>query len=141
MIEFFFEDCLEIDFPRTRFIKKITQLSEKEGFNLGFINIIFCSDGFLLEMNKEHLDHDYFTDIITFNYNSESTLSGDLFISIDRVKENAVIEKTVFFRELERVTFHGVLHLCGFNDKTPSEIKLMRFKEDFYLEMDVSRET
>ena len=141
MIEFFFEDCIEVDIPKSLVIKKIYYVSENEGFNTSFINIILCSDDFLLKMNKEHLDHDYFTDIITFNYNSERALSGDLFISVDRIRENASIENTPFLMELERVILHGVLHLCGFNDKTPSEIKQMRYKEDFYLDLDVSRET
>ena len=141
MIEFFFEDCIEIDVPKSLVIKKICYVSKNEGFNTSFINIILCSDDFLLKMNKEHLDHDYFTDIITFNYNSERTLSGDLFISVDRIRENASIENSPFLMELQRVILHGVLHLCGFNDKTPSEIKQMRYKEDFYLDLDVSRET
>lgn len=141
MIEFFFEDCLEISIPKSLVTKKICYVSENEGFNTSFINIILCSDDFLLKMNKEHLDHDYFTDIITFNYNSEGTISGDLFISVDRIVENSSIENTPFLIELERVILHGVLHLCGFNDKTSSEIKQMRFKEDFYLDLDVSRET
>lgn len=141
MIEFFFEDFLSFDFPRDKFIKKTTYIIDKEGFKPSFINMVFCSDNYLLGINKEHLQHDFFTDIITFNYNSENLISGDLFISIDRVKENAATQKTNFLLELERVIYHGVLHLCGFNDKSTIEIKQMRQKEDLYLNHDVSRET
>jgi rRNA maturation RNase YbeY len=92
-------------------------------------------------MNKEHLNHDYFTDIITFSYNTKNQISGDLFISVDRIKDNAERFKVSFDKELERVIYHGVLHLCGYDDKTDDEISVMREKEKYYLECDVSRET
>ena len=103
------------------------------GYNLGELSIIFCSDEYLLEMNKKHLNHNYYTDIITFNYNVEKKLSGDLFISVDRIKENAKSFNENFNVELFRVMIHGVLHLCGFNDKTIDEQKKMRRKENQYL--------
>jgi rRNA maturation RNase YbeY len=92
-------------------------------------------------MNKQHLNHDYFTDIITFSYNTENHISGDLFVSVDRLKDNAALFGVSFNTELERVIYHGVLHLCGYDDKTDDEISVMREKEKYYLECDVSRET
>lgn len=100
---------------------------------VGEISVIFCSDEHILEINKEHLNHDYYTDIITFNYNSETNISGDLFISIDTVKDNAKALGIVFEKELYRVIIHGVLHLIGYNDKTRTQQKQIRKKEDFYL--------
>ena len=105
------------------------------GYCLGELSIIFCSDEFLLEINKKHLNHDYYTDIVTFNYNVKKKLNGDLFISVDRVKDNASIFNENFNVELFRVIIHGVLHLCGFNDKTTNEQKEMRQKENHYLSL------
>jgi rRNA maturation RNase YbeY len=104
-----------------------------ESFELGDITLIFCTDEELLAINKEHLAHDYYTDIITFNYNTDSLISGDLFISVDRVTDNAMQLGVSLEEELHRVCFHGVLHLLGYNDKTPNEIGAMRQKENFYL--------
>ena len=97
------------------------------------LHIIFCSDDYLLDINKKYLNHDYFTDIITFNYNENNTIIGDLFISVDRVKENAKELKVDFNNELFRVIIHGVLHLCGYNDKTQDQLKEIRTKEDEFL--------
>lgn len=99
----------------------------------GEINYIFCSDEYLLEMNKEHLDHDYYTDIITFDYCENDSISGDLFISIDRVKENAKNFRTTQKNELHRVMAHGVLHLLGYKDKTTKDAEKMREMEDYSL--------
>ena len=104
---------------------------EKKVFST--INIIFCNDAYLLEKNQEYLDHDTYTDIITFQY-EEEPLEGDIFISIERVRENANDLKTTFDQELNRVIAHGVLHLCGYGDKSEEEKIVMRGKEDFYLE-------
>ena len=99
------------------------------------ITYVFCNDDFLLEMNRNFLDHDSFTDIITFDLSeSKQELQGEIYISIDRVKENAKLYKTTFADELHRVIFHGVLHLCGFKDKTPKDQKIMRENEDYCLE-------
>ncbi len=99
------------------------------------ITYVFCNDNFLLEMNKNFLDHDSFTDIITFDLSeSKQELQGEIYISIERVKENAKLYKTTFTDELHRVIFHGVLHLCGFKDKTPKDQKIMRENEDYCLE-------
>jgi len=104
-----------------------------ESFELGDVTLIFCTDEELLAINKEHLAHDYYTDIITFNYNTDSLISGDLFVSVDRVTDNAMQLGVSLEEELHRVCFHGVLHLLGYNDKTPNEIDAMRQKENFYL--------
>lgn len=118
---------------KTKIKAWINNTIQKEGYTLESINIIFTSDQHLLEINKEHLNHDYYTDIITFNYNEGKLVSSDLFISIDRVKDNARTIKTTFTKEIHRVMIHGVLHLIGYNDKSEAEIKEMRSKEDYYL--------
>jgi probable rRNA maturation factor len=88
----------------------------------------------LLKINEQYLNHNYYTDIVTFDYVENSVISGDLFISVDRVEENASQLGVSFDEELYRVIFHGILHLCGYNDKTIAEKEMMREKEDFYLE-------
>ncbi|MEZ5013925.1 MAG: rRNA maturation RNase YbeY [Chitinophagales bacterium] len=101
----------------------------------GNIHFIFCSDMYLSELHTEYLKKDSLTDIITFNYNEGYHISGDIFISIDRVRENAETFSVDFERELQRVMIHGVLHLIGFNDKSDAEIKNMRAAEDASIEM------
>jgi len=101
----------------------------------GEISYIFCDDSHLLEMNVKYLKHDTLTDIITFDYTEGQVVSGDIFISIERVKENAKIYSKSFTDELNRVMVHGVLHLCGYKDKTPKDEALMRKKEDEYLSL------
>ncbi len=133
MIRFFHEDCLPIKQTHEKKLEKTIQLVEKEGFKQGEVSVVFCSDDYLLSLNKKYLNHDYFTDIITFSYNEEGLISGDLFISIDRAKENAEKNKDSFSNELSRLVIHGMLHLCGFNDKSQEEIKTMRLKEEEYL--------
>ena len=132
-IEFFFEDISTFEIDQQFAVQQIIQLINEENKATGEISVIFCSDEYLLEMNKTHLNHDYYTDIITFNYVDNDLISGDLFISVDRVKENAGKYDVHFFKELYRVILHGVLHLVGYNDKTDDEKKLMREKENFYL--------
>lgn len=108
----------------------------KEGFSFQSINFIFCTDHFLLKLNRQFLGHDSLTDILTFDYTSENTpeeLSGEIFISVDRVKENAKIFGVTFDEEIQRVMVHGVLHLCGYSDKTQKEKKQMRINENKYL--------
>ena len=100
---------------------------------LGDISIIFCSDPYILDINQRYLQHDYFTDIITFDYCEGKVLSGDLFISIDTVRENAAEYGASFEEELNRVMVHGLLHLIGYDDHTPAEQQEMRSKEDYYL--------
>jgi rRNA maturation RNase YbeY len=99
----------------------------------GHLSFVFCTDDYLLEVNKKFLNHDYYTDIITFDYSESNTVSGDLIISIDRVKENALTHQCSFNLELNRVIIHGVLHLLGFSDKTDDQISKMRELEGLYL--------
>lgn len=129
MINFFSED---VDFDlkgKLKTKKWITTIVNQEAQKTGEINIIFCSDEYLLQVNKQYLDHDYYTDIITFNYNTDK-VNGDLFISIDRVFENAEKQNVPRGTEMQRVIIHGILHLLGYNDKSPEEEKLIRQKED-----------
>lgn len=141
MTTFHFEDVKPFDLDSKKYNQKISYIINNEGFIEKEITIILCSDLYLLKMNKQHLNHDYFTDIITFSYNTDNQISGDLFISLDRLKDNAAIFDVSVNEELERVIYHGVLHLCGFKDKTDKEVSVMREKEKYYLECDVSRET
>jgi rRNA maturation RNase YbeY len=113
--------------------KWIKTIIETEGKVAGEIAYVFCSDEYLGTMNEKYLNHDTLTDIITFDYSEKGILSGDIFISIERVKENAGSFNATFDAELGRVMAHGVLHLSGYKDKTPDHKKLMRSKEDFYL--------
>ena len=108
---------------------------------LGNISIIFCSDDYILDVNMKYLQHDYFTDIITFDYCEKDFLNGDLFISIDSVRENALYYGTEFADELNRVMVHGLLHLIGYDDHSEEDIKMMRYKENYYLELRKAMET
>jgi len=134
-INFFNED---VDFAllNEAEIKKWIKLSiKKEACTPGDLNFIFCSDPYLLKINQDYLNHNFFTDIITFDYKEDSTISGDIFISIDRVRDNAEKLSIPFLDELHRVIIHGVLHIIAYGDKTPEEELLMRSKEDFYLSL------
>lgn len=113
----------------------INQTIKREKRITGDLSFNFCSDDYLLSVNREHLNHDYYTDIITFDFCEENTVSGDIYISIDRVKENAKTERKTIQNELHRVIIHGVLHLCGYKDKKPADARIMREKEDFYLSL------
>jgi probable rRNA maturation factor len=120
---------------RTEIRTWITKSIKKEGYKLGELSFNFCSDEELLKINIEHLNHDFYTDIITFELNEEDVIIGDIYISIDRVKENAKLQSTTYTNELMRVLIHGVLHLCGYKDKTKKDASLMREKEDYYLSL------
>lgn len=111
----------------------LTNVIQKEDKTLGDINCILCSDNYLLKINQQFLSHNTYTDIVTFNYVENNRISGDLFISLDRVKENATKFEVSINKELNRVLVHGVLHLIGYNDKTTEEASVIRAKEDFYL--------
>jgi rRNA maturation RNase YbeY len=111
----------------SQWVKHIIAFYEKR---TGDISYIFCSDNEILRINKQYLNHDYYTDIITFDYTENDTISGDLFISLDTVKSNAEKFATDYWEELHRVLIHGILHLCGFKDKTPEEEALMRKREE-----------
>jgi rRNA maturation RNase YbeY len=111
----------------------ISSSISEEGFKEGEINYIFCSDDYLHNLNVKHLKHNTLTDIISFDYTMGNLISGDIFISIDRVIENAKSFNVSFQDELHRVMIHGILHYCGYKDKSKEEKLLMRSKEDFYL--------
>ena len=108
---------------------------ENESYIPGDLNFIFCSDPYLLKINQDYLDHNYYTDIITFDYKEDRKVNGDIFISIDRVIENAKELNIPFIDELHRVMIHGILHIISYRDKTAEEEELMRSKEDFYLSL------
>jgi len=138
-INIFFEDVRPFKHKRKPIKNHIKSLIMNELCLLGDLSVIFCSDRYLLGINKQYLNHDYYTDIVAFNYVEDSVISGDLFISLERVKENAETFESKFVVELYRVVFHGVLHLIGYNDKTDAEKRQMRQKEDYYLsEVDFS---
>ena len=134
-IQYFNED---VAFPKirkrvtTRWIKQVIFI---EGKKVGGISFIFCSDEYLLDVNRRYLNHDYYTDIITFDYVEEKVINGDIFISVDRVKENAHEFETNFNSEMHRILIHGVLHLLGYKDKAKKDKLLMTEKEDFYLKL------
>lgn len=134
MINFFFETDFELNHPDFTRIW-IGKCIENEQSNLGEVNVIFCDDNYLLEINKKHLNHDYFTDIISFDYSDENQISGDIFISIDRVLDNANTYEIAFEEELHRVIIHGFLHYLGYSDHTEEEQLIMRQKEDEYLKL------
>ena len=113
---------------------KETVKNENKKWKVGELSFVFCDDIYLHKMNVEYLNHDTLTDIITFdNSDEENKIEGDIFISVERVRENAVTLKTIFEQELRRVIIHGVLHLCGYKDKTKKDAQIMREKEDFYI--------
>ena len=128
---------------RTRLKAFIKTLITKERRLIDTINYIFCSDEYLLQINQDYLKHQDFTDIITFQLNAEGApILADIYISIDRVKDNSHSLEVSFTEELHRVIFHGALHLCGYKDKSASAKRTMRMKEDYYLSRYlVSRET
>ena len=115
---------------KTKLKKWITQVVEKQKKRVGDIGYLFCDDEYILQVNREYLDHDTYTDIITFDYVEGDIISGDILISIDRVGENAKTFGCTFEHELHRVIIHGVLHLLGGKDKTPAEAETMRKKEN-----------
>ncbi|MDD6052492.1 MAG: rRNA maturation RNase YbeY [Bacteroidales bacterium] len=133
MVSYFFEDT-NFKFNRRRLTSQWLKFTaESEIKRIGQVNIIFCSDNYILDINQKYLQHDYFTDIITFDYCEGKTLSGDLFISVDTVRENAIFYGTEFDDELNRVIVHGLLHLIGYDDHSEEDQKTMRSKEDYYL--------
>lgn len=134
MIEYHYEnDFILVDSDEIRIW--IEDVIKKEKKTVGDITYIFCDDDYLLERNKEFLDHNTLTDIITFNYCIDDNISSDIMISIDRVKENSTTFENSFNEELKRVMIHGILHLIGYNDKSDKEKELMKEKENFYLNM------
>jgi len=130
-IHFFTEDTPYQLRQRTELRSWLKSIARKEKYSILELNYIFCSDEYLLQINKDFLDHDYYTDIITFdNREVKGKIEGDIFVSIDRVRDNAQQQKTSLKDELHRVLAHGLLHLTGYKDKTSEENKMMRNKED-----------
>ena len=119
----------------TQIANWISESIVKESYKEGDINYIFCDDDALLDLNIKHLKHNTLTDIISFDDTLGEILSGDIFISVDRVKENALEYKVNFDDELQRVIIHGILHFCGYKDKTKDDKRLMRNQEDYYLSL------
>lgn len=118
---------------RTRLKNYIQSIFKKEGKKLLSINYIYCTDKALLEINRQFLSHDFYTDIITFDLSDANEVQAEIYISVDRVKDNAVQLGVSFKSEMHRVIFHGVLHLCGYKDKSKQEKEEMRAKENLYL--------
>jgi len=128
-----FYNAVDVPFPKIKqraTTKWIYLTIEKYCKKAGAISYIFCSDEEILRINKQYLNHDYYTDIISFDYSENDIVSGDLFISLDTVKSNSEKFGTIYEEELRRVMIHGILHLCGFKDKTPDDENLMRERED-----------
>lgn len=113
----------------------LSELAEKEGKKIEAVNYIFCDDEYLHKVNVEFLNHDNYTDIITFDYGIGAELVSDIFVSVERVQDNAREYRVAFEDELDRVLAHGILHLCGYKDKTPADEALMREKENYYLSL------
>ena len=133
MISFSTETTFEL--PKSEAISIwLSSIILNEDYSEGEISIVFCNDDYLHKLNLEFLNHDTFTDVISFDYSIGKQVHGEIFISIDRVKENATEFNQTFQTELSRVMAHGILHFCGYKDKTDSESSLMRTKEGFYLQ-------
>jgi len=119
---------------RTKLKAFISKQCQKEGVRIEALQYVFCSDAYLLDINKRFLNHDFYTDIISFDLSEQKgSLVGDVYISIERVKENAKTEGNLYMHELLRVIFHGALHFCGYKDKKPADVKVMRSMEDKWL--------
>jgi rRNA maturation RNase YbeY len=134
-IKFFFNNASITLGNRLDLKRKLDAIFSNESKPYSSLTIIFCTDKFLLSINNKFLGHDTYTDIITFPLNAlGEPISGEIYISVDRVRENAVKQKCTIKNELHRVLYHGVLHLCGYKDKTPLDKKRMTLKENFYLD-------
>ena len=131
-MNYFFEDIKEFHVSKEIFVLIENMISDQKK-KKGEINFIFCSDPYILKLNKDYLEHDYYTDVITFDYCENDVISGDVFIGTETVKDNAKNFEESFENELHRVMIHGVLHLLGYNDKTDGEQEEMTILEDFYL--------
>ena len=135
MINIFFEDTAEFDLSNFNVEANIEKLVNNENRTLGDVNYILCSDAYLLDINRQYLNHDYYTDVISFDYCEDNVISGDIFISVDTVADNAKEYGVTFEKELARVMIHGVLHFIGYNDKSDEEVPVMRAKENQYLSL------
>ncbi|WP_026451835.1 rRNA maturation RNase YbeY [Aequorivita capsosiphonis] len=129
MIDFNFETDFELE-NQAQLTKWISDVITSEGFELGELLYVFCDDEYLNKLNVEFLDHDTLTDILSFDYKVGKQINGEVFISVERVADNAIDYNTDFIEELHRVMIHGILHFCGLKDKTEEEEELMRKKEN-----------
>lgn len=134
MISFNYETDFELE-NEAQYEDWISRIIESEGFDEGEINYIFCDDDYLHKINVEYLDHDTLTDIISFDYTVGNLIQGDIFVSVERVQDNANDFNVSFDEELKRVLSHGVLHYCGYKDKSPKDEALMRSKEEEKMQM------
>ena len=134
-IEIFFESVEELTLPEEALKSWLKQAVLDHHKELESLNIILCTDDFLHDLNVQYLDHDTLTDIITFDYNHDDQVNGELYISLDRVEENARENHVSTIEELHRVMIHGVLHLVGYKDKSPEDQTEMRGREDYYLSL------
>jgi rRNA maturation RNase YbeY len=131
----FHSESLNFLLPQKTLLKRwLTQVAADEGKRVGELSFIFCTDDYLLNLNRTYLAHDYYTDVITFDYSEANTISGDVFISLHTVLANATTYAATPEDELHRVMLHGVLHLCGYPDATPDQQQQMRAKENHYLQ-------
>lgn len=121
---------VSLQISQSQFKKWLVKVAKSEGKSVGTINYVFCNDSYLLGVNQKYLNHDSYTDIITFDNSSGDFISADIYISSERVTENALINNVHFINELLRVVVHGLLHLCGYKDKTDNQRQIMRLKED-----------
>lgn len=135
MIQFIAEGVTMPAIDKMRLKQWIKAVAETYGRKTGDVSYVFCNDERILQVNNQYLQHDYYTDIITFDYSTDKIISGDIFISLDTVKSNAGLYKTDYKEELHRIIIHGVLHLCGNDDKTPELRAVMTEKENRALEM------
>ncbi len=135
MVRYYSEGIPFVFKDKVRTRRWLKTVSESEVRRLGDVSVVFCSDPYILDMNLKYLGHDYFTDIITFDYCQGDVLSGDLFISVDTVRENALFYGSSFEEEIHRVIVHGLLHLVGYDDQTDEQKKVMRSKENYYLDI------
>jgi rRNA maturation RNase YbeY len=134
MINFNYEIDFELD-SEEQIAKWITDTISSEEYKIEEINYVFCDDAYLHKLNVEFLNHDTLTDIISFDYSIGKIIQGDIFISVERVKDNAKDFEATFEEELHRVIIHGILHYCGYKDKTEEDAKVMREKENHYLQL------
>lgn len=134
MISYNYQSTFELK-HENHYSKWLNAIAYSESYTIKNLGFVFCSDDFLLDINQKYLNHDTYTDIITFDYVEEDRIIGEIYISIDRVRDNAVAYKVSFLNELHRVMAHGLLHLCGYGDKTQDEQRLMRDLENQKIKM------
>ncbi len=131
----FYKENVSFELNESSVLDWVVKSIDSMGFKTGCLSFIFCDDNYIRKINKEHLNHDYFTDVISFDYCNGALINGDIFVSVDSVKKNALEYDVSFKEEIFRVIIHGVLHLCGFNDSSNKEKSIMRDKENDLLKL------